>query len=176
MNFDAVTSASNVLVAAAAVWVTWRSSSESNKINRRMLRNSLFDKKKAIRDALIDMVSVRPVMGGDAMSSAHRRASQATADLSLLISDEQVIQMRDCLLADYSAAIDARYDWEDARDAERQLDLMQDIGHASIENRADAIEDKKEKRRAMNEKYKCCEQGLASFKDLLNREISLHDR
>ena len=109
------------------------------------------------------------------MSSAHKRASQATADLSLLISDEKVIQMRDRLLANYSAAIDARYDWEDARDAEKELDYVQEIGHVSIEVHKNAIEDKKEKRKAMNESYNCCEQGLAQFRERVNRELSLHD-
>lgn len=174
MNLDAVTSASNVLVAAAAVWVAWRSSSEANKINHRMLRNSLFDKKKAVRDAMIDMVSVRLVMGGDAMSSAHRRASQATADLSLLISDELVIRMRDQLLTDYGAAIDARYEWEDARDTEKALDSMQSIGHVSIEDHEKSVKDKEDKKRAMSEVYIRCERGLATFRERINREISLH--
>jgi len=59
-----------------------------------MLRNSLFDKKKAIRDALIDLVSVRPVAGVDAMDAAYSKAAKATADLSLLTSDQEAILLK----------------------------------------------------------------------------------
>jgi hypothetical protein len=174
INLDTVASVSNVVVAAAAVWVTWHSSSESNKINRRMLRNSLFDKKKAIRDALIDMVQTRPVRGSDFMQEAYQKAAQATADLSLLTSDERAIELRSLLLANYSAAIDARNDWEEARDIEKALESEAAVGHISIEDHEEAIKDTKKKRRTMDARYKACQDALVPLIDYMNQDIRLY--
>lgn len=173
LNWDAIASVSNVVVAAAAVWVAWHSSSEANKFNMRMLRISLYDKKKSIRDAMLDLIRVRPVEGSLVMEAALLEAKKATADLSLIVTDPEIVRIKERTLNEYALAINARYSWEESDSHEKILQDQLDDGGVSPADYEKAKQTRIAKRKEMKRKYRICEDTFFEFYAMMNQEIRL---